>query len=618
MRFTAIAPASAIKLLAVLLSLAVFAPGQTTPQVSFNGDAVGPVPVAVSDFALQTIVGPASMPVAQVVDFAAVSVPTPFGTLGVDPASPTATFVLNGFVPGAFNHELSFLSAGTGGDPGSLTLFVRPFESFPAGLHFWTQVYAADPTHPEGGVLSNTLEVHSTSPPPLVSATTPNLSSVGGVLVVQGAYFDPDPAGNTVTVGGRMCDVMQATDSELRVVLPTDARSGSVMVGTSSGVGGGNIHDIHTWCAIITPYLTETQAASPTLHDTDRVTAVGELFLAGQKDHYTLWAETGEEIFVEVYSWDPSAQLVTGTSNLVNLGFDPVIRIKRENIILAQDDDSGPELNAAVGADSGATFFVADEAGPYTIEVDTYLNQGIGHYLLVMGTREPEELPLQIHGVYPNVAKEGNVVTLYASGVWADMDPADVTCTVGGKPAQVLQVLNGHLDIEVPAGCRSGQVDIAVDSEATSNYVNRMPSWLCVVSDRIYLENEALTALLQPGDTVSGVIDATGDSDIYVFEAEAGRSYMIECSAFDPALGRITTNIFPASSPVDPDVRITATGSTTPILAADGSGGPGTNALIGGTISAAFTPTVSGHYDITVLPWFGLSSGDYILNIWEL
>ncbi|NRA97761.1 MAG: IPT/TIG domain-containing protein, partial [Planctomycetes bacterium] len=262
-------------------------------QVIVDGDSAGPVGVATGATAVLDVVGPASQPFALGIGFHPATIPTPSGTLGIDPFDPNTFIFLDGFDTTHPQHGVSFLSV-----LGQFTLFAVPFQGSPNGFSIWTQALVMDPTHPEGVVLSNTLEVASVQPPPTVTRTSPNYTSAGGTVYVTGSNFDQTPQNNVVMVGDMPCTVLSGGSNWLLAQLPLDAQSGPVSVTTSSGTGGGNPDKVLTWCAVATtPY---DEGLHPSVI-TDTTTVIGLIAAPGEKDLYTIVANEGEEIFVEVY-----------------------------------------------------------------------------------------------------------------------------------------------------------------------------------------------------------------------------------------------------------------------------------------------------------------------------
>jgi len=578
-------------------------PGQSA-QVLVNGDATGPAQVSLGATAVLDLVGPPTQAFALGIGFYPAAIPTSSGTLGIDPWDPTTFIFLNGFDPSHPHHGLSFLSV-----VGQFTLFATPFQGGPDGFSIWTQGLVVDPTHPEGVVLTNTLEVTSVRPPPEVTQASPNYSAAGGTLYLHGSNFDSIPENNTVKIGDLPCAVLSGSAHWLLVEVPLNARSGPVSVTTSSGTGGGNPDKVHTWCAVATtPY---DEGHHPALI-TETTTVIGLVAAPGERDFYPISANAGEEIFAEVYSWDTNSERITGSINSVNVYFDASVRIIRNNIPVAADGDSGPHQNAGIGIHNGKVNFIADETGEYVIEVDGFLGVGFGWYMVVIGTRAPLPAPLHVVSLHPNVARPGDVVHAYVAGVVGG-DPTQYNLDVGGIQIPVTHAAPGRLDFVLPwdTGAISGPVNVSTASDATLHVEDEMQAWLCVITTD--LRSESLqTSPLSPGDSLYGQLATSGEVDAYEFSAIAGESYFIEVSSFDDTTGRVRNVGFLFPGPLDPELRIL---DAETVLTGDTSGGPGLNALIGGATTPAFVAPASKTYTIQVSSLFGISWGSYIINL---
>jgi hypothetical protein len=512
---------------------------------------------------------------------------------------------LNGFDPRHPRYATSFLSVA-----GSLTLFATPFQHPPAGQRFWTQSLIADPSHPEGAALTSTIEVVSVDSPPVVSGAVPNVSSAGNSLFITGQWFNQDPSLNAVLIGDIPTAVMTVSPDFLLVSLPAWVRSGPITVSTPAGTGGAMLHNPTTWCAIgNTPVL--EAAAPPVL--SGLTTIIGRLDFPTELDRYLIHAEAGEEIFAELYSWDPNTQQITGATNTANGYFDAHLRIYGGGFPVVEDDDSGPHLNAGIGIYGGENFFVADVTGTFEIEVSSYLALGFGHYMLIVGTRPPGSMPVAVNALHPNAATVGQVIHAYVTG-FTSLDPSMYTVGIGSLTVPAISVVPGRISFQVPAGTVSGPVNVFGPNGSTNHLTSRMPSWLSIIDPSFYFETNLPDALM-PGESVYGTITPTAKTDIYPFHATVGRSYMIEVCAVDASRGHLVTGGFLSASPLDPDIRITPHNASLPVFLSDGNGGPGFNALIGGPTTPAWVAPHSGIFDVHVSAFFNISNGAYFLSI---
>jgi hypothetical protein len=78
------------------------------------------------------------------------------------------------------------------------------------------------------------------------------------------------------------------------------------------------------------------------------------------------------------------------------------------------------------------------------------------------------------------------------------------------------------------------------------------------------------------------------------------------------------TSTFAVPYPLDPELRITPGGMSSPILAMDTGSGPGVNAQIGNSIAPYYHATTDTTLDVWLFPWFVGSWGDYMLSIVEI
>ncbi|MAG34201.1 MAG: hypothetical protein CL908_25255 [Deltaproteobacteria bacterium] len=589
--------------MSVLLSMVAPTTAQSS-QIFVDGQNVGPVDVPLGAVAVFDLSGPASQPFLWVIGLSSYNLNTPYGTLGVDPWASDSVWWFNGFNPSHFNYAVSNLPV-----TGTFTWFDVPFPTPPSGENFHTQAWVLDPTHPEGAVLTNTIEVVSVDGPPLIEGTQPNYGQAGSAILVTGQNFSPVGELTTVKVGDTVCPSLAGETSWVTALLPLDVESGPVTIETAGGTSGGNVHDVTSWCASITTPILEQNAPAVSV---GRTTIIGGIAVQGERDQYQIHCEEGDELFCEVYAWDPNTQMITGSSNTANPFFDPTIRILSGPVPIAEDDDSGPQLNAGIGIFGGTVWFVADQTADYTVEIDTYLNLGFGNYILIMGTRSPGVQAIGVTSLQPNVARVGDTVNLYASGVNGGL-PSEYTVWIGTTPVVPTAVQAGRIDFVVPTGANSEQVNITGPLGTSVHPTNRIQSWLSVINPAMYFAGTH-TSPIQPGDTVHGTILTGTIPDDFTFDVIGGNLYSIEVTAFDNATGRAVTGGFLGPNPLDPDIRVTDP-STGAVLITEGNGGPGFNAWIGSPTSPAFVAPFTGTLALRVQAFFGVSTGSYIINI---
>ena len=92
-----------------------------------------------------------------------------------------------------------------------------------------TSAGAAFSVDPQGG---------GTSVPAITNVQPPS-GPIGTSVTISGSAFDPSAGGNTVTFNGTRATVSSASATQLSVVVPGGATSGSVVVVTSAGTSNG-------------------------------------------------------------------------------------------------------------------------------------------------------------------------------------------------------------------------------------------------------------------------------------------------------------------------------------------------------------------------------------------
>ena len=71
--------------------------------------------------------------------------------------------------------------------------------------------------------------------PPTISSFTPTSGPVGTPLTIVGTNFDPNPAGNAITLNGIACTTLGAVPTQLNTAVPNNGTSGLIRVTTSAG-----------------------------------------------------------------------------------------------------------------------------------------------------------------------------------------------------------------------------------------------------------------------------------------------------------------------------------------------------------------------------------------------
>lgn len=591
---------------------------QSPPMiVAVNGAAATGVPVSAGSAAALSVSGGAGAPFALAVARQGAAIPTPFGVFGVNINSDSFFLLYNGFDESHPEWVGSFLPA-----TGSLTRPILPFgTSTQPGSTWFTQGLIADPAAPLLNSLSNLCSIVCHTAPPSVNVLSPNVGPPGSTVTIHGANFfqSSSPTGSTVTLNGLPCTVLSATPTEIIVVIPAGARSGILIVTTPLGSSTTNPDVLPAWFAV-TQDFQSLPPFGPVLVTT-AATIAGEILAPGGTETIHISCSVGEEIFAELYAWDPVGNRITGPQSGPALYFDPeldIIAPQGSGMPVVHDGDSGPSLNAGFGfAHGGSPACAAPVTGIYAVLVSTYLNSGMGSWLLTLGRRpvSPQTAP-GILGLVPNNGLPGQALTIYGNGFRTD--PAEnVVRFGGGATASPIVSVPACLVVLIPEGARSGAVDVITPAGATQSSFEWMKTYFAVLHDGA---PEAATG--NGGVTISndvsifGAITLSEVQDEYLVEAAAGQTLTVEAYAYDAVEARILTSAFLATQPLDPEVYILPVGASTPILAANLNGGPGYNAVIGlQSNQPAFTVPATGTYRIVVVPWFNFSRGAYVLTV---
>lgn len=70
---------------------------------------------------------------------------------------------------------------------------------------------------------------------PTIHSITPTSGPVGTPITIAGANFDPNPAGNAITLNGTACTTLGAQPTQLNTAVPNNGTSGQIRVTTSAG-----------------------------------------------------------------------------------------------------------------------------------------------------------------------------------------------------------------------------------------------------------------------------------------------------------------------------------------------------------------------------------------------
>jgi IPT/TIG domain len=579
--------------------------------IDFNGSASSPAlfhPGAFVDF---HVWGPGGAPFAALISSEPLFEVTPYGLLLANPFAHDAAVIFDGFDP---SHPTFGTAIIPYGGP-----FAQTFIPFlPGEVYepaYWVQALVADPTHPLGLRLTNEIVLVKATPPPSLTAIAPNFIFPGGAVTVLGSDFENDPALNVVRLNGMQLPVLSATATSLFVHVPPGARSGTVSVETTHGATPASSDALASWLAV-TPALFCEPAQVPLVVE-GPITVVGTLPYAATKD-YVVHLEAGEEIVAEAYVFDLVNYVITNQANASTPYFDPIIRVRRNPalpITVLMDDDSGPNVTAAVGLPAGSPHYVAPFAEDVVVQIDSQGSLSGGPYLLALWTRPAVGLPVTVQCVLPSDARIGDYVTILGSG----FDPSEVDChtvVLNGASTAPETVTPGSITFVVPPGARSGPVVITTSEGQSPPDLDRIQSWLCVRAPDETYAVEGTVAAIPAAGVVKGTLAPATDQDDFTVALVAGQTLSLECHAVDPAAGTFVSGSILALSPVDLEIRIMAAGATALTLAYDQNSGPGLSAGFGlHPANPPFTAPHTGTFVVRVNSFFGWSQGDYFLAI---
>ncbi len=600
---------TALFICVVLIAPAVVAQG----SIDFSGQQTSPRVFTGGEATVFHVNGTANAPFAVLVSEASTFEVTQYGTLLADPRHQDAFLFLDGFdATHPFYASSSIPSTGS-----PFTIIVVPFGVNQQGLadHYPMQGLIADPSNPYGLSLTNAVTLEYAVPPPTVTLVDPNFLAPGGQFTVYGSNFSTTPGGTVVRVNDVLCTVVAATETEIVCTLPLQAQSGVITVETAHGITPTSVDSLTTWI-VAAPALIVTDQTAPAVI-TGPTSIIGTVGVGVPRD-FTLHVEPGDEVYAELYPWDGTVFRVTTYQNSQTNFIDPLVRIRRFPslpVTILSDDDSGPQLAAGIGTVGSTVHFVADTSEDLIVQVDTFSSASSGPYLLVVGTRPSTQTPVTVQSIFPNEARPGDVVTIYGSG----FDPAQAQThevLLNGLSIAPSLVTQGRIEFTVPLNARSGPLNVVAPLGTTAYGGDLVDTFLCVHGFLDMVETEGTIPSVSTGLAMRGSLANGLDTDDVDIDLVAGQSITVEVYALDPFTGRITTSFFLAPSPLDPEIRIVQAGTLGPYLAADQNGGPGLNAMVGGTSpTSAFTAPFTGTFRIRVLAWFSWSSGDYLLVV---
>jgi len=190
--------------------------------------------------------------------------------------------------------------------------------------------------------------------PPVITGLSPGQGVAGGIVVILGEGFDPDPSRNVVTFNGIGASVVFATANTLTVTVPGGASTGLVRA-TVNGLQSNAVNFDVLGAAIAEDPGNDTPLASGQ-------TATGNIAADGEQDRYTFTALAGSLVTVSATS------TVAGVPDLVLLLEDPF------GVAVAVDDNGG------FGTDPRINNFELSTTGTHTIVVSNVPGSGLGGY----------------------------------------------------------------------------------------------------------------------------------------------------------------------------------------------------------------------------------------------
>jgi hypothetical protein len=596
----------------MVIGLALFT-HSTFGQVGlkFNGSSATPLVLQPGDVAVFQVTGPPNAPFAALISPQTLFEITPYGILFANPNVSEAAIVYDGFDP--THPAYGFSRIPSDGSP-----FTQAFIPFYAGgpyaPSYTVQCLVGDPTSPGGLTLTNPIALEYDPPPPQVSSVEPNFAAPLAEVSIYGVDFNPDPASNVVRLNETICPVITATSQHIVISVPEDGRSGPISVETPSGTSVANQNYVHTWLAVAPSEFFNEVVPAVIASPISIIGAVGP----NQPQDFIVHVEPNQELCVELYVWDPGTFRITGQSNTATTFYDPFLRVRRnpsQPVTVLTDDDSGPTVSAAIGLVKGSPRYVSDIAENVVVQVDSRASTSGGPFLLLLSTRPAVNMPVTVQALFPADTREGDIVAIAGTG-FDPANPGQHTILLNGASTTAFAATVCTLQFFVPAGARSGPVQVDCPAGTSVYDSDSIQTWLCIHGYTEIYEVEGTTTPVTTGVLVRGQIFPSNDTDDFVLDLVAGQQIAIEVHAWDAGSGNITASYLLAATPVDPEIRILPPASLSPIFGFDQNSGPGLGAGMGiGSANPPFTAPFTGTFRVRVLSFFGWSHGDYIMAI---
>ncbi len=605
-------------LLIVTAVLSLAASGQTT-SITLEQSQGSEIPLLIGSPAHVDITAQPGMNYALLAARQTSITNTPVGTLEIDLADPDFQIGIDGFNPA---HHL--FSWGFVDNLGQFGFDFLPYQlGAPTGQRIYLQTVAQDPTAgPFNLRLSNTVGSRATPLVPRVDSVTPRSVSFGDIVTIQGDFFTGSLTWTDtpmVSIGDGELTVLTFDDETITAVVNASVHSGEVRVHSDVGSSPSISYDPNHYVVVLGIYTTEMGQGTTPMdgHHSLR----GTIDSTTDVDTYTVTLTAGEELFVEVFNYDAANDVVlpyspaNWTTTQLNSTLELVMPGVPIDPIIA-DNDGGPGFAAGIGVVTAARF-QAPYSGDYTLRVQSAFNVTQGDYVFNTWTR-PADLAEQpeLIGVHPNYVFRGQDIEIYATGLDLS-NPAGNIVEFPGPNDTWIQVpmyvlSNGHIGAIMPMNAISGHLRVTNPSGYVSSFdADDFPSFFMIQG---YPNPESQVFAFSSSQQIFGNIATTGEVDNYQITVQAGQKVTARAFLFDPATNRLLKGRIFETAYLDPEIRIQGLGNG-PIYAIDTHSGPGTAAEIGGLSVPPWTVQVSATYELSVRPWFALSSGDYILDI---
>ncbi len=580
-----------------------------SPQIALDANSVGPVCVIPENSMEFAMSGPDGAPFALLVSVRSINLATQSGVLVPDPTHPDANIVFDGFDPGSSLATTSVLNG--------FGQFTVSFVPFPSALgtyepSYFVQALTVSQTTPTGLILTNNIVVHVTAPPPSVTHVTPNVVQCAGQVTVLGSQFPVAPSLLSAEIDGLPISVSYSSPGHLTLSAPASGRSGPLRVTSPAGSSAGNPDSLSSWIAVM-PGATFTPSTAPS--PITFPCAIQGIHSRFSPIQYAVALGPGDELFAELYVYDPISERITGESNPSVAFYDPVIKVFRQPsqpVMVVFDDDSGPAASACIGTPM-APRYIAATAETVLVQVDSWNGLSGGHFLLIIGARTPENIPLTISSVHPNRARQGDIVTVFGSG-FQPKSMGLMSVSVGGMPCFIESVNINCVTFVVPDGAFSGGVEVTCDGETAAGTSDAVDTFLAVTSYQEFMLTESsVVSDLASDTTYRGNMDFVGDMDDFEFTMIQNQVLTFELYAYDATGERIIDTSFLAQGPADMEFRIYNPAVPYFPLLTQANDGPGFNAVIGpGYPVSGFTAPYTGTYRLRITTFFGWSVGQYL------